>query len=139
MGSKVPHRHKSSTWLSRQVHCVAPDEHDRERFHLEGAIALGDDYALAAGLCSEYWSVYERPGFWKVMRCGCMFAAVPMPLPEDQNGQGVEERTESPAHHAQVLEADQSRVLPLDGSVSNTAHHVERSPLRGPIEHRRSA
>lgn len=137
MGFTVPHRHQSSTWLSRNRTCLAPEEHDREAFHLSGAIVMGHEYALVAGLCPEYWSVFDPPGWWKVMRCGCMFAAVPVAI--EQNGQGVEERIESPAHHAQQLERQQSRVLPLDGSVTHSSHHRNGPDPSGPTEQRRAS
>lgn len=135
MGFTVPHRHQTSTWLARGQ-CKKPNRHEEQARRLADSIVMGNTYALAAGLNPELIDATMPLGWWRIMDCGCVFAAFPV---REQIGQGVEERTESPAHNAHQLERQQSRVLPLDGSVTNNTHHRSGPDPSGPTAQRRAS
>lgn len=137
MGFTVPHRHQTSTWLSRGK-CKRPNRHEEQARRLADSILLGNDYAIAAGLIAELISPDMPLAWWRVMDCGCMFAASPFPLHE-QNGQGVEERTGWRRFLAYELEDEPARVLPLDGSVTHNPHHRSGPDPSGPTEQRRAS
>ena len=67
--------------MNTRVHdrCDNAREHNAEAFLLDGAVSMGtwEVAGLKAEACANRRCSCVA-GYWKVMRCGCVFAAVAM-------------------------------------------------------------